>query len=132
MLTATIYEETSGAVLMVVEAPDEDTVLLQVQDPKKEKILWNEKIDGTSFYFVAGAVVPRPVFTFEVPTKGVIEVGQTWRVNNIPPGCSVIHPGGRATVNDGYIEWASATEGTFEFRFELFPYKEMTLNAVVR
>lgn len=132
MIVATIYDDTNGAVLMTVEAPDKETVLLQVQDPKKEKILWNEKIDGKDFYFVAGAVVARPVFTFEVPVEESLEVGQVWRVNGIPPGCVVYHPGGRAVVEDGYIEWSSETPGNFKFEFELFPYKEMSLNAVVR
>ena len=132
MIQATIYNEITGQIIMNMEAPDEDSVHLQIQDPQKEKILWNEKIDGNDFYFVAGAVVPRPVFTLELPEGDSLEVGEVWRVSGIPPGCVVYHPGGRTVVEDGYIEWASETPGSFKFQFELFPYKEMSLNAVVR
>lgn len=132
MHTATIYNEATGQIVMTVEAPDEHTVLLQMQNPEKERVLWGKKIDGNDFYFVAGAVVPRPVFTLELPEGDSLEVGEVWRVSGIPPGCAVYHPGGRTVVEDGYIEWASETPGSFMFQFELFPYKEMSLNAVVR
>ena len=132
MITATVYEKEQGMVLMTVEAPDEETVLLQIQDPKKEEILWGEKIDGLKFYFVAGAAVPRPVFTLEIKNGLTVAAGQVLRVGKVPIGCTVRYPGGTAVVNDGYIEWASVTPGTFDFTFSLFPYQEMTLNAIVR
>lgn len=132
MLTATIYSETTGQIIMNVEAPDEDSVHLQIQDPQKEKILWDEKIDGNGFYFVAGAAVPRPVFTLEIKNGLTVAAGQVLRIGKVPIGCTVWYPGGTAVVNDGYIEWASVTPGTFDFTFSLFPYQEMTLNAVVR
>jgi hypothetical protein len=132
MITATVYEKEQGQVLMTVEAPDEETVHLQIQNPSKEEILWGEKIDGQLFYFVAGSVVPRPVFPLEIKNGLTVATGQVIRISKIPIGCTVRYPGGTAVVNDGYIEWSSVTAGTFDFSFSLFPYQEMSLNAIVR
>lgn len=131
MFTGTIYDKVTGSVIMTIEAPDKQGVEIQVDDPSSQEILWGQKINGVTHYFVAGSVVPRPAFTFKVSPGLNLQLGEVLRVSNIPPGCSVFYPGGVIQVDDGYIEWSSTTPGEYAFTFELFPYQEVTLNAIV-
>lgn len=131
MVAATIYDKRNGQVIMTVEAPDEESVELQVSDGLNQKILWGRRVDAANFYFVAGVDVARPVMDLSINHAGVLAKGQILKVEGIPLGCSVVYPGGQTTVNDGYIEWASVTSGEFEIYLTCFPYKEVILNAIV-
>lgn len=79
-------------------------------------------------------IILRPTFSLAHPAS-VLPL-QVFRVDGIPAGTQVTYPGpsGDPTteiVNDGYIEWSAVEPGTYPFTFENFPYKEITINAVV-
>jgi hypothetical protein len=73
-------------------------------------------------YVLDGVVTARPAFVLSYPVGLAVAVDAEWSATGIPAGTTVTYPGGAEVVNDGAIEWASDAPGSFDFRFELFPY----------
>ena len=128
---ATMYDGSTGEIRMGVEAPDKETVLLQ-ETPEDTKIHWGEVYSHETYYFVNGAPVPRPTMQLtEVGNKDIVS-DEVLMVRGIPIGCEVVHPGGSATINDGFITWSTKHTGEYLFEFKMFPYVEVKLYVRVR
>lgn len=128
---ATMYDSRTGEIVMGVEAPDKETVLLQ-EIPEHTKIHWGEVYSHESHYFAKGLAVPRPPMNLRiVPDLNIIK-GETVIITNIPVGSTVTYPGGTTVINDGKAEWGSIVPGTYTLGFTLFPYIDEVLDVIVR
>lgn len=127
---ATMYDARTGEIVLSIEAPDKETILLQEID-KHTKIHWGEVWAHDKYYFVNGAPVPRPTMHLSESDNKAIARSEVLLVRGIPKGCEVTYPGGAGTVNDGFITWSTDFEGMYEFEFKLFPYVGVVLNVRV-
>ncbi len=131
MKRGTIYNLATGQIEMNVEAPDEAGIVLQTTGREGLAIVFDEMFDSMQVYIQNELPVPRP----EMPWVGGdvgLTVGEVFRLDGIPVGSSVRHPGGSAVVNDGFIEWSTNEPGSYLIQVINFPYKEVNFNAIVR
>lgn len=140
MKSGTIYDKLTGRVIMTVEAPDEDGVLLQVIDSDTQAALMNEQLDSKSFYVKSGEKADRPLMSLRAKVDGSsvnigesiqLPVGSILSVDNIEKGSVVLHPGGETKIDDGFIEWSALEPGVYFFEISNFPFQEVRFNAVV-
>lgn len=88
---------------------------------------------GEDYYF---DVSPQPRPSFSLVYQQSVMAEEVFSVTGIPIGTEVTYPGPTGepvteTVNDEFIEWSSVEPGTYQFTFVNFPYKELTIDAVV-
>ena len=131
MIKATIYNSKTGQIEMSIEAPDEETVLLQNRS-KDSSIHWGEAYAWNDTYFDKGQPVPRPQMKLYIDPGYELNAGQELLIRNIPKGCKVTHAGGATSVDDGFISWSTDEPGDYSFLFQLYPYAEVEINASVR
>jgi len=131
MIKATFYNSKTGQIEMSIEAPDEETVILQSRS-KDAAIYWGDAYNWADTYFDRGDPVPRPQMKLYVDPGLSLSAGQELLVRNIPKGCKVTHAGGAVSVDDGFISWSTDEPGEYTFLFQLFPYAEVEVNASVR
>ena len=132
MKEGTIYDLATGRIEMTVVAPDEEGVKIQIIGKPGLGIYFDNKIDGANFYINEGKVLERPSMSLSLTDEVYLSVGEVIRIEGIPEECDVSHPGGVTQVNDGFVEWSSVEPGDFTLSFSKFPYKEVTINAIVR
>lgn len=131
MKTGLIYQVATGQIMMTVVAPDEESILLQKHGREDLDAIMDIEVDGREFYIHEGAPKPRPEMGLSVQGEAYLSVGEVLRVEGIPAGTEVVYPGGRATVDDGFIEWSTNEPGNYYFKFFNFPAKEVEINAIV-
>ncbi|SUE95808.1 Uncharacterised protein [Ectopseudomonas mendocina] len=116
---------------MNVVAPDEESILLQKIGRDDLEAILDLDLNGQEFYIENGSPKPRPDMGVSVQGEAYLSVGEVLRVEGIPSGTDVVYPGGRATVDDGFIEWSTNEPGSYYFKFFNFPAKEVEINAIV-
>jgi len=79
----------------------------------------------------AGEVKTKPTMPITV-SKRTLAVDEVIIIDNIPSGAKVDYPDGSITVNDGFIQWESAIEGSFVFQITKSPYKTEVILAQVK
>lgn len=131
MKEGTIYLKDSGRILMTVVAPDEAGVLLQISDDSIQGAVMDVLASSADAYVVGGKIVERPVMNLSLSGDVYLSPNEQVRIENIPVGATVVYPGGQTRVDDGYVEWASTEPGSYKLSVELFPMKEVTVNAIV-
>lgn len=131
MKVGLIYEKQSGQIVMNVVAPDEESIHLQKIGRDDLEAIVDLELDGREFYIENGLPRPRPEMGISVQGEVYLSVGEVLRVDGIPAGTDVVYPGGRAKVDDGYIEWSTNEPGQYYFKFSNFPVKEVEINAIV-
>ena len=123
-----IYDQATGEISRYLSVPA-TSILSNVAEG--EAYLETESFPNSLVEYVSeGVLTPRPTMSLVQSTAGLMTT-ETLTISGIPPGTLVQYPGGEVMVDDGYIDWSSASEGTFNFRFINFPYQEAVLNATV-
>lgn len=131
IVKATIYDKTTGEIIMSVEGPDEETVHLQ-GIPENAAISWGSIEDHATTYFVKGKPVPRPLMHLNIVSGTQLIPGELLIINNLPPECTVGHPAGESVITDGSVSWSTLEEGTYRFTFKSYPYVEEKINVIIR
>ena len=126
-----VFEVDSGKIVMSVQAPNYETVYLQVKNRDHLDVIYDVEAKSAEKYIVDGAVVDRPSMQLTT-THLEASIGQEISIYGIPTGSTVFHPGGITKVDDGYVKWSSDVVGEFEFTIECFPFKDEVINAVIR
>ena len=103
---------------------------LQALTSDEEAIEINSPVDDMQEYYNGTVFILRPSFTLQYTTL-TIDTTETLNISNIPTGTTVTHPDGSTVVDDGYIDWSCVEPGEYEFSFDNFPYKPVSLNATV-
>ena len=121
--------ETAGSEILRYGSCPSSLVAAQAGSGEVSEVCAADVTDETH-YHNGTAYVVRPDFSLVYSTLE-IDTTETLNITGIPTGTAVTHPGGVATVNDGYIDWSCVEPGTYEISFINFPYKPVTLNATV-
>lgn len=130
MKEGTIYNTTTGRIEMNVVAPDEDGVRLQIAGRQGLEVILDEILDASAVYIKDGVVTDRPSMPW-VGEEVFLTPGEVFRVDGVIEGSRVGFPGGTMIVDDGFIEWATETPGSYPIFISKFPFKEVTFNAIV-
>lgn len=138
-MKGTIYNRETGMIVSTIEAPDEAGVLLQCTINPLYEAFVGEAYDNDKWYFVDGK--PTPVAQMNLiitPTlheedmEVLMQPDQILRVENIPAGATVVHPGGVLNdVNDGFIEWSCEEVGSYYIGIFANGYMGVKFNAVI-
>jgi hypothetical protein len=133
MKQGTIYETATGQIHFTVVAPDEEGVKLQIDGRTGLAILFDEQVEGRTYYLPGGVATPRPRMpcTVDDGDQLLLDAGELLHVTGIPAGAELTHPAGRTVINDGFVSWVSDVPGTYRFSLRCFPYQEVTFDAVV-
>lgn len=131
MKVGLLYEKQSGRIVMNVVAPDEESVLLQKMGREDLEAILDLEVDGREFYIKNGSPRPRPEMSLSLQGDVYLGVNEVLRIESIPAGTEVVYPGGKAIIDDGFIEWSANEPGSYYFKFSNFPLKEVEVNAIV-
>jgi hypothetical protein len=74
-------------------------------------------------------VVERPEQTLTISDLDSLIVGELVTIAGIEPGSVLRVADYEGVVDDGFIEWTSAEEGTFQIMISRFPYKGVAVDA---
>lgn len=123
------YNEATGEIVMGISSSDPTVIGLQAE-PGFPAIETAARVDNAVSYVAGGEVVDRPQMALVVGPPS-FAVGSIFRVDGIPAGTVLKHPGGTTTIDDGYFEWSSAAPGQFSFSLQNFPYQVEEIHAQV-
>jgi len=132
-MRAAIYNEDTGAIIRIVDAPA-DHITLQVQEGEAYVVSATATDEGHYFNTELTEIHSKmdlPIITTNTPliADGADEV----IISGIPSGVQVQWPDGQTDiVTDGEIRFSVDLPGTYTFQFTAIPYldKEVTIEAV--
>lgn len=131
MKVATIYQKSTGEIVMTAYGPDEESLDLQLDNNPGCAILHGADLNGGEVYIKNGRAENRPRMSLSVSGDVQLSVNQVLLIEGIPDGAEVMHPDGVTAVSDGYVEWSTVEPGRYDFQIRCFPYKEESVYAFV-
>jgi hypothetical protein len=128
------YETSTGKISNVLQCPElciEGNLLLA---KPLESVLQvgsaPDSLSGGTHWVASEVIETRPIMPLVYPEGSVVE-GEYFIVTGVPVGTVLHCPGGPHNIDDGSAEWASIEAGTYELRFENFPYQSETVSVQV-
>lgn len=133
MIVGTVYRVTTGEIEWYVQAAEEDVLQQTMGDDDYQ--VYIGKVDGNLYYIdhQTQTPIPKPEFGMAQPDSILADMIAEATITDIPVNTQVTWPDGVITIEtDGHVEFSTDTEGSYLFRFELWPYqtKEITIEAV--
>ena len=127
----TIYENTTGKVLRLLQCPSE---FIDLNVTNTEAYLENTTLSDSQ-YVVNGTPTPRPEMSITASGSSILANGSdVITFQNIPTNsqCFIVGPiNNEVTITDGTLDFVTNQVGTYTIKFECFPYleKEFVINA---
>lgn len=139
MVYGTIYDITTGRIMMTTQFPDQSGIQLQCTLNPNYRAYIGAELNAREWYFDQNQEPTlRPSLGLSIgdgDEDGMIEVtlspGELLTVTGIPTGTHVLHPAGEDVVDDGFIEWATDDPGEYRLFFHNHPMKEVSVHAIV-
>lgn len=122
----TVFSLSNGEVLRWGSCVQSD---VHLQKMAGEGVMEGE-FKHSDYYHNGTEFVERPAMSL-VPSNLTLAVDEVLRIDGIPPDTLLKFPGDSIVVHDGYVEWASAVPGEYQFKFINFPYKDEVIYASV-
>ena len=143
MYTGTIYNAKTGRIVSTCRSTQESDIPLQCVSNPDYRAFLGEELSSLKYYFVNDLPVERPLMEglaingvpvdleSDEDTEIALGTGETLSVTGVVDGTTLVYPGGRIVVDDGFFEWSADDAGEYQFSLNVGLYKGVNIHASI-